>query len=36
MKFNKQKVIKFLPFLMFGYFANKLLIKLDTYQQEKV
>ena len=29
MKFNKQKVIKVLPFLMFGYFANKLS---QTYQ----
>ena len=24
MKFNKQKVIKFLPLVMFGYFANKI------------
>ena len=25
MKFNKQKVIKFLPLVMFGYFANRFL-----------
>ena len=29
MKFNKQKVIKFLPLVMFGYFANKIS---QTYQ----